>query len=166
MKRILALFLYALIPFAYSNDCIPLAFQNLSERLNRAVSYDTWVDELATEKEPPLLGRAIESWNSHFPDRNLVCIFSVDPSIDVSENPIIFYPFGEPYLWIGKIPDRLKDPKSKANSHAALLSITQDQKFILVHPLNPESTEFFIEKLSEKEFFKRTYVVYQLEKDE
>ena len=166
MKRILALFLYALIPFAYSNDCIPLAFQNLSEQLDRTVSYDTWADELITKKGPPSLERAIESWNSHFPDRNLVCIFSVNPSITISENPIIFYPFGEPYLWIGKLPDRLKDSKSKANSHAALLSITQDQKFILVHPLNPESTEFFIEKLSEKEFFERTYLVYQLEKDE
>jgi hypothetical protein len=144
---------------ARASDCIPLTFKTLSEHKGTPVAYDVWAKDLSPTGESPTLEAAIHSWNSRFPDRKLICVYSIVRSAKVEDRPIVP---NSGYLWIGKIPPEMAaDPKS-TEAHSAVLYIANGQ-YKLYHTLDPKGKKFLVEHLDEEEFFSRTFAVYLVE---
>ena len=157
---ILALGVLAVQP-AHAGDCVPLAFRELAAGIGRGVSYDVWAKELMPDgKTSPSVAAALDSWKKHFPDRPLLCVYSVVKGVPYEDRAIDYG--ATRYLWVGKIPAKMAADPNSDDAHAAVLVIVSKDRFKLINAIDAEGKQFFIEILNEKEFFERTYLVYQV----
>jgi len=80
--------------------------------------------------------------------------------VETEDLPIVY---DSSYLWIGLVdPKMAADPSSTDDAHAAILYILKDHRYKLYHTLDPKGEKFFIEYLSEKDFFSRTFAVFKV----
>lgn len=154
--------------FAYSNDCVPLAFEQLSILIHHPVSYNVWRQELIKNGNLPDVEDMYLVWNKKFPDNSLYAIWQspyIKSQLIINEIPTDFH---RPYIWVGEEIDGLVDKKdNQANCHCSLLFF-ESSKVILISPLKPQNvdpTAIFAQELSYEEFYRITFFVFAVNLD-
>lgn len=159
---------------ALAQDCVPLTFSTLSSLVGHKVDYREWERQFNTNTNgAPSLNYSVECWNKYFPLHQLFCVYSDDIKIKFTDRII---QYNIPYLWIGYVPNQYKKNPQDRGSHAAIVIFRED-RIDIIHTLSDDNGGdksasiyyggfHFVEKLTYKEFFPRTLVIYEIRESE